>query len=133
MDQQAKLTGLKVLVVEDDHLVREVIARAATALGAEVDVAAEGAAALLRLAERRYDIVVTDLRMPKFSGLDVLRAARERLGAVGLVVITGLTDQSDELAIEQLGATLVRKPFRSRELAEALRRSIRPQELPADD
>ena len=121
MKNQRDLSGLKVLIVEDDHMVREVIARTASALGADVDVAGEGAEGLSKIGAQHYDVVVSDLKMPKVGGLDVLKATRGTPGVTGLVVITGFTDRSDELAIEQLGAKLVRKPFRAHELAEALR------------
>ncbi len=121
MDELADdATGLRLLIVEDDELVREMVVRAAAAMGATVDAVSGGEEAMSRLRVERYDIVVTDLMMPNTSGLEVLKAARRCEHPVGLVVVTGYAERSDERAIAELGAILVQKPFRAADLVTAL-------------
>ncbi len=115
-----RLDGLRMLVVEDDPMVRRVVVRAAREIGAAVESAEDGRAALGLLEQTRYDVVVTDLKMPVVSGLDVVRVARERHPGTALIVITGYVELEDEGAIRGAGAVLLLKPFGSEQLAEAL-------------
>ncbi len=119
------IAGLSLLLVEDDDMVRELVMLAAEELGAQVDAVCSGRDALSRLRERTYDVVITDLKMSEVTGFDVIEEARRVPAPPGLVVVTGFADRADERAIEQLGATLVHKPFRAEEFALAVASSSR--------
>lgn len=121
------LADLRLLVVEDDEMVRRVVVRAAADLGAVVDTAENGQVALERLREGCYDVVLTDLKMPRVSGLDVLRRARESRPGTGLIVITGYAQPDDEDAIRKAGAIVLRKPFGTAELEKAVRAVCAPR------
>ena len=71
------LAGLRLLVVEDDALVRNAIVRTARAHGLAVDKADGSAPATALLADGHYDIVITDLKMPAVSGRAVMDRVRE--------------------------------------------------------
>ena len=67
-----------ILVVDDEDNLRDVLVEVLSRDGHEVDSAVDGAEGLRRVEERRYDLVVTDLRMPGLEGPELYRALRER-------------------------------------------------------
>ncbi len=82
--------ALRILLVEDEPRVREVLALLLTALGQSVVSAASGDEALARLEQgERVDAVLTDLRMPGLTGWDVIRAVRTRWPSLRVGIITG--------------------------------------------
>jgi DNA-binding response OmpR family regulator len=128
------VTG-KVLVVEDDVTVRDVVRRYLERAGHEVRLAGDGEEAL-RLAEQSEpDLVVLDLMLPGVDGLEVCRRLRER-SRVPVVMLTALGEEEDRILGLQLGADdYVTKPFSPRELAlrvgSVLRRAVAlPQPAP---
>ncbi|WP_063747152.1 response regulator transcription factor [Saccharothrix sp. NRRL B-16314] len=117
----------RVLVVDDDVTVRDVVRRYLELAGHEVEVVGDGESALRRFAEREPDVVVLDLMLPGVDGLEVCRRLRVR-SAVPVVMLTALGEEEDRIAGLQLGADdYVTKPFSPRELAlrvtSVLRRS----------
>jgi two-component system sensor histidine kinase/response regulator len=75
-DQAAKLKGLRVLVVDDEEINREILCTLLGDAGAECDGAGNGAVALSLFAQAKYDLVLMDLHMPVMDGLDATRAIR---------------------------------------------------------
>lgn len=121
MSSEAK--SLRLLLVEDDSLVRRLTLRTVAKLTDQVQVAENGIEALALLQEHEFDVVVTDLKMPGASGLQVARRARERLPAARLVIITGLATAEDEVVARQLRATILRKPFARKQFFDAIQNS----------
>jgi DNA-binding response OmpR family regulator len=125
MNQEAEAG--RVLVVDDDHAVRDVVRRYLERSGYEVGLAGDGETALRLFAEREPDLVVLDLMLPGIGGLEVCRRVRER-GQVPVVMLTALGEESDRVLGLELGADdYVVKPFSPRELVlrvgSVLRRS----------
>ena len=115
---------LSVLLAEDHAEFREIIASALAADGARVDAVADGEAALSRLFEDRArpDVVVSDVRMPGKTGIDLLRAMREGGLSIPVVLITGFGSSVERGAVEAFGAAiLLEKPFDFDDLRTALR------------
>jgi DNA-binding NarL/FixJ family response regulator len=116
--------GMRVLIVDDHTMLRESLAGA---LQAEGDIEIVGQAAdgieALDLAERvRPDIVVTDLSMPRLSGLEVVRRLRERLPEVQVLVLT--MHQEDEYVLQAVragAAGYLVKDSATREVVQAVR------------
>jgi two-component system, OmpR family, phosphate regulon response regulator PhoB len=81
----------RILVVDDEDLVRLVIATMLRVAGFDVDEARDGLEALARLAERRADLVLTDLNMPRCNGEELCRAVRRQpaTAAVPVLLMTG--------------------------------------------
>jgi DNA-binding response OmpR family regulator len=120
--QSAFPEGLRVLIVEDDEMVSRVLRRTLEAwFGPSMHAVRDGGAAMRELETRRFDVVVTDLKIPSPNGVEVARAAREQEPPAAVVVITGFAEADDEAAIEACGASLLRKPFDPAELEAALR------------
>ncbi|CAM02618.1 response regulator transcription factor [Saccharopolyspora erythraea] len=124
MDAEA---AARVLVVDDDTSVRDVVRRYLQRAGYAVELAGDGETALRLHAERKPDLVVLDLMLPGVGGLEVCRRLRER-GEVPVVMLTALGEESDRVVgLEQGADDYVVKPFSPRELvlrvASILRRA----------
>ena len=117
----------RILVVDDDPTVGEVVARYLEHAGYAVTVVADGQVALDKALADPPDLVVLDLMLPGLDGLEVFRRLRARF-PVPVVMLTALGDESDRLVGLELGADdYVTKPFSPRELVlrvqSVLRRS----------
>ncbi len=120
--------GLKVLIADDDRLVREMLADLLAEMGHAVVAAENGAEALDVCARETPDLLILDFLMPKLSGLDALHALRERGVRAPAVLLTAISDASFR-AVEGAEAVdvLLEKPVTRRALARALARASRPQ------
>jgi DNA-binding response OmpR family regulator len=115
----------RILVVDDDPTVAEVVARYLMRDGYEVDCVADGYAALRVAAETDPDLVVLDLMLPGIDGLEVCRRLRERR-PVPIVMLSALGEETDRLVGLETGADdYVTKPFSPRELALRVRSVLR--------
>ena len=113
----AKVTAGRVLVVDDDATVSDVVRRYLERAGFVVDKAEDGPTGLALASERSPDLVVLDLMLPGMSGLDVCRRLR-RTSDVPIVMLTALGEEADRVVGFETGADdYVTKPFSPRELA----------------
>ena len=107
----------RVLVVDDDADARELISLVLSQAGYDVDSAADGFSALAKVSHYRPDAVVTDLRMPGMSGVDLLQRIRRVHGDVPVILATGLETLDLCTAAESYGAvTCLEKPINLEEL-----------------
>jgi DNA-binding response OmpR family regulator len=114
-----------VLVVDDEPMVREVVARYLELDGHTVIEAADGDAGLAWLAANRADLVVLDVMLPGTDGLSILRHLREQ-GDVPVILLTARTEEVDRIVGLELGADdYVVKPFSAREVAARVRTVLR--------
>ena len=108
---------VRVLVVDDDPTVREVVAGYLSRAGLTVDEAADGMDALARARHTPPDLVVLDLMLPSLDGLEVLRRLRAERGNLPVVLLTARGEESDRVLGLEVGADdYVTKPFSAREL-----------------
>ncbi|MFL6053004.1 MAG: response regulator [Actinoallomurus sp.] len=115
----------RVLVVDDDPTVADVVSRYLVRDGHEVVCVADGHAALRAAEERPPDLVVLDLMLPGIDGLEVCRRLRERW-PVPIVMLTALGEETDRLVGLETGADdYVTKPFSPRELALRVKSVLR--------
>ncbi|MFG3106312.1 response regulator transcription factor [Streptomyces tendae] len=123
----------RILVVDDDPTVAEVVAGYLDRAGYRVDRAGDGPAALARAAAYRPDLVVLDLMLPGMDGLEVCRRLRGR-GPVPVIMLTARGDEDDRVLGLEVGADdYVTKPFSPRELVlrvESVLRRTRPAPAP---
>ncbi|KAA9154572.1 response regulator transcription factor [Amycolatopsis acidicola] len=121
----------RVLVVDDDETVRDVVRRYLEAGGFTVDVAGDGDEGLRRFADRQPDLVVLDVMMPGINGLEVCRRLRQ-VSEVPVVLLTALGEEENRIAGLQLGADdYVTKPFSPRELALRVASVLRRARMPS--
>jgi DNA-binding response OmpR family regulator len=117
----------RILVVDDDVNVRDVVRRYLEHAGYQVELAGNGEQALSIAATAEPDLVVLDLMLPGVSGLEVCRLLRQR-GQIPVVMLTARGEEDDRITGLQLGADdYIAKPFSPRELvlrvASVLRRT----------
>ncbi|MFW2332388.1 response regulator [Ilumatobacter sp.] len=125
----------RILVVDDEPGIRELVGTYLRNEGYAVDQAADGERALDRFRERRPDLVVLDLRLPDIDGYDVLREIRRDSSAF-VILLTARAEETDKLVGLELGADdYVTKPFSPRELVARVRAVLRRGRVddPADD
>jgi len=115
---------VKVLIADDDRLVRTMLADLLGELGHVVVAAENGAEAVALVARERPDVVVLDLLMPRLSGLDALKAIRAAGSHVPAILLTAISDHSFR---EMDGADAIQirldKPVSRKALERALARA----------
>jgi excisionase family DNA binding protein len=128
----ARRRARRVLVVDDEPLVREMLMRALAATEYHVEAAPDGFAALARLRTSPFDLVITDLRMPGVDGIEVAREAKRLWQRIKVVIITAYPSQSSAIEAVNLGVDgYVMKPFRVADLLMAAGRALEPESAAA--
>jgi len=118
-------SGKRILVVDDNEDLRSTIQALLQADGFEVDVAADGHAALALHQSNPADVVITDLFMPDKDGIETIVELRKQSPRIKIVAISGWTSTqgSDYLQVaREIGATVtLQKPFDPEELSRVVR------------
>ncbi len=103
----------RILVVDDEASIREMLTKTLTLAEYEVDAAPDGRAAIERLRLMPYDLLITDLKMPGMDGLAVIREARRYRPDLPVIIITGYSTEASAIEAINLGvAGYLTKPFR---------------------
>ncbi len=111
----------RVLVVDDDEDIRELVTDILRDVGYDVEAASDGAEAILKVGETLYDLVVTDLGMPGVSGWDVARETRAAQPDVRILLLTGWGATLDQDEVERNGIDrTLKKPFEMNELLRVI-------------
>ena len=125
---------MKILVVEDDKTVGQYVKRGLTEAGFTADLVGDGAEGLRLSGDGHYDMLVLDLRLPRLSGLEVLRTLRDRGEGMPVLVLTAQDAVDFKVQALKMGADdYVTKPFSLEELlarVEALGRRPKAIEPP---
>ena len=120
----------RVLVVDDESSIRDLVGAYLRKEGFDVDEARDGETALERFRQNPHDLVVLDLRLPGIDGFDVLREIR-RTSTVYVILLSARSEETDKLVGLELGADdYITKPFSPRELVARVRAVLR---RPRDD
>jgi excisionase family DNA binding protein len=103
----------RVLVVDDEASIRDLLAKTLALAEYDVDLAADGRSAIDRLRIIPYDLVVTDLKMPGVDGLTVIREARRLKADIPVIIVTGYSTEASAIEAVNLGVSgYLTKPFR---------------------
>jgi DNA-binding NtrC family response regulator len=122
------------LLVEDESALREAVAEQLTDRGYHVEQADSGEAAVERLADFAFDIIITDLRLPGIDGSAVVEAAVERYPDIIAIVITGYGTVKDAVeAIKRGARDFVSKPFQIDELLHVLDSALEQRRLRSEN
>ncbi len=118
------------LVVDDEPDLRSYIADELSDDGHQVDTAADGVEAVMRVIDGGIDAVVMDIRMPRLDGLNALRILRRLSPSLPVVMFTGQAGQGDMLETTRLGAiTCLLKPVNIDRLKEILVQSVNRKKI----
>jgi len=103
----------RVLVVDDEASIRDLLAKTLALAEYDVDLAPDGRTALERLRIIPYDLLITDLKMPGVDGLAVIREARRMKADMPVIIITGFSTEASAIEAVNLGVSgYLTKPFR---------------------
>src|ERR1700756_4258999 len=118
------------LLVEDKNELRAMLRRALERNGHSVDEAADGSAAIQKLRNKRYQMVLTDLKMPGASGLDVLRESKQADSTIPVILLTAYGSVEEAVSAMKEGAfDFIQKPVDLDHLKLLVERATRQQEL----
>ena len=103
----------RVLVVDDEASIRDLLSKTLALAEYDVDLAPDGRTALERLRIIPYDLLITDLKMPGVDGLAVIREARRLKADIPVIIITGFSTEASAIEAVNLGVSgYLTKPFR---------------------
>ena len=109
----APAAGRRILIVDDEETIRELLSKTLALAEYEVDVAPDGRTAVDRMRLIQYDLLITDLRMPGVDGLTVIREARRLKADIPVIIVTGYSSEASAIEAINLGVQgYLTKPFR---------------------
>jgi excisionase family DNA binding protein len=115
----------RVLVVDDESSIRELLQKTLALAEYDVDTAPDGRAALERLRLGNYDLLIADLKMPGMDGLTLIREAKRLKADLPVIIITGFSTESSAIEAVNLGvAGYLTKPFRVPQVLAAAARAL---------
>ena len=115
----------RVLVVDDEASIRDLLSQTLALADYEVDVAADGSEALDRMKTQAYNLLVTDLRMPGLDGMSVINEARRMNSRLPVIVITGFSTEAAAIDAANIGVSgYLTKPFKVPKVLEVAARAL---------
>jgi excisionase family DNA binding protein len=118
-------TRPRILVVDDEASIRDLLAKTLALAEYDVDVAPDGRSALDRMRLYPYDLLIADLKMPGMDGLAVIREAKRYKADLPVIIITGFSTESSAIEAVNLGvAGYLTKPFRVPQVLAAAAKAL---------
>lgn len=129
-DSSQPAEAARVLVVDDEKVIREILADFLSLEGFQVSTAPDGIAALERLYEKPFNMVISDLKMPNMGGLELLGRIQAEHKNVLTVIMTGFGTVETAIEAMKKGAyDYILKPFKVEEVVHVIHRGIEKQRL----
>ena len=118
-------TRQRVLVVDDEASIRDLLSKTLALAEYDVDTAPDGSTALDRMRESNYDLLIADLKMPGMDGLTLIRQAKRIKADLPVIIITGFSTESSAIEAVNLGvAGYLTKPFRVPQVLAAASKAL---------
>jgi excisionase family DNA binding protein len=115
----------RVLVVDDEASIRDLLSKTLALAEYDVDVAPDGRSALERMRMYPYDLLIADLKMPGMDGLSVIREAKRYKADLPVIIITGFSTEHSAIEAVNLGvAGYLTKPFRVPQVLAAAAKAL---------
>jgi len=116
----------RILIVDDDSSVRDLLSHViAEAVNYDIDIAVDGKEGLEKVCSNQYDLIFTDLTMPRMSGMDFLQKSKEIDASVPVIVLTGLSSMEVAVSAMRKGASdFLTKPFTIDKVVQTTRRVL---------
>ena len=122
--------GIRVLLIDDETSFSDSLAKVLSRRGMNVESAPDGQKALLMLADKEFDVIVLDLRMPGMDGLATLRRIKESSAQTPVIFLTGYVDSSQLLeAVEDGAVEVLFKPCPVGTLVRSIENAFESKEL----
>ena len=123
-----------ILVVDDKDTVRQMLSKTLQSEGYEVDMAEDGAIALEKAKEKQYDLILTDLKLPKKDGLEVLSTMKDLDPDVAVIVMTAYGTIESAVQAMKMGAfDFLTKPFDTDHLSMLIKRALETRRMMAEN
>ena len=123
--QVGRAEGKRVLVVDDEASIRELLSKTLALENYDVDTAGDGVAALDRMRAFAYDLLIADLKMPGMDGLTLIRQAKRLNADLRIIIITGFSTESSAIEAVNLGVDgYLTKPFRIPQVLSAAAKAL---------
>ncbi|NPV44734.1 MAG: sigma-54-dependent Fis family transcriptional regulator [Firmicutes bacterium] len=120
----------KVLLVDDEAKIREILKLVLEKEGYQVNTAKNGSEALNILRDEYFDVMITDLKMPKMDGLELMREIKQKGIKVNVIFITAYADIKDAVEAIKLGAfDYLEKNFKMEELLSVIKQAVKEQKM----
>ncbi len=111
-------SNVSILVVDDEEMMRSLLHKILSREGFNVETAEDGIYALERLSEKNYHVVISDMKMPRMNGFELLKEAKEKYPNTGVIIMTAYGDTYTVKDALLLGADeYITKPFKSYEIS----------------
>jgi two-component system, NtrC family, response regulator PilR len=124
----------KILIVDDERSLRDVLGIMLKRAGYDVSVASDGDEAIARIEKELFDLVITDLKMPKTGGLDVLKAVKDASPDSVVLIITAFASAESAVEAMKLGAyDYLTKPFQVDEVQLIIRNALEKRRLSTEN
>jgi DNA-binding response OmpR family regulator len=123
------MTGKKILIVEDDAIIKTLISRALGSLGHSITTAKNGKEALAKVQESNYDMALLDIGLPDMLGTELLKKIRKINHEMVIIMITGHPSQDSSIeSINNDADGYVVKPIRNDDLISIVEKKLRQRE-----
>ncbi|KIH76911.1 two component, sigma54 specific, transcriptional regulator, Fis family [Geoalkalibacter ferrihydriticus] len=120
----------RILVVDDEESLREVLTIMLHREGYRVDAAADGAQALACLNDKTYDLIISDIKMPRVTGFELLKHVRETAPETVMIMITAFSSTEEAVEAMKQGAyDYITKPFKNEEIRLIVRNALERRAL----
>lgn len=124
----------RILVVDDEQVIREILADFLTMEGYWVRTAADGASALVELSKSHYDLVLSDMKMPNMDGIELLESIMKHTPHVVTIIMTGFGTVETAIDAMKRGAyDYILKPFKVEEVVHTIQRGLEKKRLHAEN
>lgn len=102
----------RILVVDDEDALRTVLSSELEGEGYEIATAADGDEAINIVQNKKFDLVLLDIKMPKVDGFEVLKFIKDKIPGLKVIMLTGFADLKNAIESKKLGAEdFVSKPY----------------------
>ncbi len=120
------MENYRILVVDDEKVIREFLRDFLSDQGYETDLATDGKEALDKIKRSNYDLVITDIKMPNADGIEVLKKVKRKNSNTEVIIITGYPSLDTEAECKNFGAAgYIVKPFQINQIKLLVGRALK--------